>query len=468
MRKPLFIFLAILLGTCSKPPGLLEEIQRQGELRVVTQASPTTTYEGAEGLEGPEYDLVKGFASFLNVELKLYQVDRFTDLIPEVQSGRAHLAASGITVTPERMKFVDFGPVYQNVTQQLVYRRGTYRPRTIDDIKGGELVIAQGTSYVDTMRILQSEHPDFTWIEDPNAETEGLLLQVADGAIDYTVADSTIIRIFKNFAPEIGVAQDLSIEDSLAWAFQKRNDPSLMEEAERYFNYIRDNGELQRIEERYYGHAGEFDYVGTRTYKRHIDKRLSKYEELFREAAASTGADWKLLAAMSYQESHWNPSAVSHTGVRGLMMLTRRTAEAVNVTDRTDPEESIRGGALYLQQLHERLDDNISEPDRTWLALAAYNVGYGHLEDARAIVRQQRGNPDSWLDVKQALPLLAKKEYYQRTKYGYARGWEPVRYVENIRTYYQILQWTGTDDEAPEEDSDRTLAGIRPEASLTG
>jgi len=150
------------------------------------------------------------------------------------------------------------------------------------------------------------------------------------------------------------------------------------------------------------------------------------------------------------------------------MMLTRRTAEAVNVTDRTDPEESIRGGALYLQQLHERLDDNISEPDRTWLALAAYNVGYGHLEDARAIVRQQRGNPDSWLDVKQALPLLAKKEYYQRTKYGYARGWEPVRYVENIRTYYQILQWTGTDDEAPEEDSDRTLAGIRPEASLTG
>jgi len=468
MRKPLFIFLAILLGTCSKPPTLLDEIKQQGELRVVTQFSPTTTYEGADGLEGPEYDLVKGFADFIGVELKHYTVDRFTDLIPEVQSGRAHVAASGITVTPERMKYVDFGPVYQNVTQQLVYKRGTYKPRKLADIQGRQLVVAAGTSYIDTMQVLQNENPDFVWIEDPSSETEDLLIQVGDGEIDFTVADSTIVRIFQNFSPGIHVAMPLGEKDNLAWAFQKRSDSSLLDEAAQYFNYIKTNGELDRIIDRYYGHNSQFDYVGTRTFKRHINSRLDNYADMFAAAADEVGTDWRLLAAISYQESHWNPSAISHTGVRGLMMLTRKTAEAVNVTDRTDPEESIRGGARYLKKMHDRLSDEVPEPDRTWLALAAYNVGFGHLQDAREIVRRQRGNPNSWLDVKQVLPMLANKEYYKDTKFGYARGWEPVRYVDNIRTYYQILRWMPKKElpgyEAPEEPAadSETIAAATP------
>jgi len=460
MHKPLLIVLAILLGTCSKPPSLIEEIEREGELRVAIRTSPTTYYIGSQGPEGPEYDLAKGFASFLGVDLKLIEVEHFSDVIPAVQSGAAHMAASGITVTPEREAQVDFGPVYQKVTQQLVYRRGTYRPRNIDDLQGRQLEIPPATSYAKTLEAIQRDNPDFVWVENPNAETQDLLIDVAQGIIDFTVADSTIVNIHQNFLPEIRVAKDLGDQDSLAWAFQKRNDSSLLEEAHRYLGFIRENGDLKRIEERYYGHAAEFDYVGTRTFKRHIDRRLSKYEDYFREAADVIDTDWRLLAAMSYQESHWNPSAVSHTGVRGLMMLTQNTARAVNVADRTDPKQSIDGGARYVKQLHDRLSPEVPEPDRTWLALAAYNVGYGHLQDAQNIVRRQRGDPNSWLDVKQALPKLAERKYHKDTKFGYARGWEPVKYVENIRTYYRILQWL-SDDEAgiqTNDEPEKTIA----------
>jgi len=460
MQKTLLIIFAILLGTCSKPPTLLEEIKRQGELRVAIRVSPTTYYIGSQGPEGPEYDLAKGFASFLRVDLKLIEVEHFSDVIPAVQTGRAHMAASGITITPEREQQVNFGPSYQKVSQQLVYRRGTYRPRKIEDLAGRQLEIPGNTSYADTLKSIQRDNPDFVWVENPTAETQDLLIDVAQGKIDFTVADSTIVSIHQNFLPEIRVAKDLGTEDSLAWAFQKRNDKSLLDEAERYIAYIRENGELKRIEERYYGHAAEFDYVGTRTFKRHIDRRLSKYEDYFREAGDSTEIDWRLLAAMSYQESHWNPSAVSHTGVRGLMMLTRRTAEVVNVDDRTDPKQSIQGGAAYMKYLHERISPEVQEPDRTWLALAAYNVGYGHLQDAQDIVRRQRGDPNSWLDVKQALPKLAERKYHKNSNYGYARGWEPVKYVENIRTYYRILQWL-SEDETPESEapeSEETIA----------
>ncbi len=459
MRK-LFVFIVILLGTCSRPPTLLEEVLEQGELRVVTRNSPTSYYIGAHGPEGPEYDLIRGFASFMGVELKIYEVEKFTDVIPEVIKGNAHVAAAGLSITDERRKKVDFGPGYETVEQQLIYRRGSFRPRELTDLLGKRLEVAPGTSYVDTMQAIADETPDFSWSENPNADVSDLLMDVATGAIDYTVADSTIVAIYQNFMPEIKVAMTLSDGDSLAWAFQKRNDKSLVKEAERYFAYIQENGDLQRIRDRYYRHSAAFDYVGTRTFRRHIKRRLGKYQEHFIEAEATTGIDWRLLAALSYQESHWDPGAVSPTGVRGLMMLTQTTAEVLGVTDRIDPEQSIQGGAAYLDRMKARIAPEIREPDRTWLALAAYNVGFGHLKDAQDIVRQQRGDPNSWLDVKQALPLLAKRKYYSRSSYGYARGWEPVKYVENIRTYYRIMQWLSNDEPSALRQSDKATDTI--------
>ena len=464
MKKSFMILFAVLLGTCSEPHSLLDEVRALGELRVVTRNHPTTYYTGPEGPEGPEYELLEGFARFLGVELLLQTSDRFTELLPAVERGEAHIAAAGISVTPEREQRVDFGPGYQEVTEHLIYKLGTGKPKGFDDLAGKYLEVVSGTSYVETLAHIQQTNRDLVWTENPHVEVAELLKQVSGEAIDYTIADSTLVSVYQNQVPDIRVAFDIGDSKELAWAFPKRYDRSLIEQAERYFDFIGGNGDLKRILDRYYGPTSRFDYVGTLTFIRHYEHRLTGYQPSFERAAELTGIDWRLLAAIGYQESHWNPEAVSPTGVRGLMMLTKRTARALGITDRIDPEQSILGGAMYFRRLKERIPAEIKEPDRTWFALAAYNVGYMHLQDARTIVRLQGGNPDRWVDVKQALPLLAEQKWHSQLPGGYARGWEPVQYVENIRTYYDIMQWLGS-DEMELEQKPATQAGQAPLSS---
>jgi membrane-bound lytic murein transglycosylase F len=449
MRLLAILVLGLLLVTCSQPLTLLEQVQREGVLRVVTRNAPTTYYIGSEGPAGPEYDLARGFAGFLGVELEIYTVDNLAQVLPEVTSGRAHVAAAALTITPARQEEVAFGPVYRTVTQQLVYRRGSWRPRSLDQLVGTRLEVIAGSSYVDTLEHLRRSLPDLTWLEHPSAETQELLAQVADGKIDYTVADSTTVLVNRYFHPDIRVAMDLSEAQSIAWAFRAGEDRSLLEQAEAYFAQISANGRIAEIMDRYYSHTDRFDYVGTRTFLRHVETRLPRYRAWFEEAAAEHGFDWRLLAALSYQESHWNPHAVSPTGVRGLMMLTLSTAEAMGVEDRDDPEQSIRGGAQYLRRVVGKIPERIPEPDRTWMALAGYNVGFGHLEDARRITEMRGLDPDRWAHVRDSLPLLTQERWYKQARFGYARGWEPVRYVDNIRRYYEIMGWITAEPRAP-------------------
>jgi len=441
MRWGLIICCSVLMATCAQPPSLLDEILSLGELRVITRNSPTTFYTGSNGPEGPEYDLITGFATFINVQLKLETADRFADLIGTVESGRSHIAAAGLTVTPERAARVDFGPSYNDVRQLLIYKLGTGRPRTVEDLLGKKLEVVASTSYVETLKHIQSLHPELVWTENPNADIAELLVNVSSQKIDYTVADSSLFKVYQNYVPEIRIGFELTMGDSLAWAFPKRHDRSLLERAEQYFEFIKKNGDLDRIRDRYYSPSKRFDYVGTRRFIRDYNKILPRYRQFFERAALSRNIDWRLLAAIGYQESRWDPMAISPTGVRGIMMLTKNTAHVVGIDDRIDPAQSIHGGAKYLEQIKERLPSTINEPDRTWFALASYNVGYGHVQDARIITRQMGKEPDLWVHVKKNLPLLTQHSWYSKTKHGYARGWEPVMYVENIRNYYDILTW---------------------------
>ncbi len=176
------------------------------------------------------------------------------------------------------------------------------------------------------------------------------------------------------------------------------------------------------------------------TFLKHVETRLPYYREDFEQAGKRTGIPWVLLAAMAYQESKWDRHAKSPTGVRGLMMLTRSTASDLGITNRLDPQKSISGGARYLSYLHKRVPSTIRMPDRMFVALAAYNVGMGHVKDARILARRFGKNSNRWEDLKAMLPLLSKKRYYQTLPHRYARGWEPVQYVERIRKYHKILQ----------------------------
>ena len=175
------------------------------------------------------------------------------------------------------------------------------------------------------------------------------------------------------------------------------------------------------------------------TFLKHITTRLPHYRKEFQQAEKTTGIPWVLLAAMSYQESKWNRHAKSPTGVRGLMMLTRSTAADLGIQNRLDPKKSIAGGARYLSHLYKRLHRVIQEEDRMFLALAAYNVGIGHVKDAQVLAQRLEKNPNRWDNLKDVLPLLAKKQYYKNLPHRYARGWEPVQYVTRIREYRKIL-----------------------------
>ena len=243
------------------------------------------------------------------------------------------------------------------------------------------------------------------------------------------------------YFPNVRVGFDLGDSRNLGWAVAPGEDTSLLEQVDGFLRRSQDNGSLQRLKERYYGHVDVLGYVGAYTFAQHLQQRLPRYEKHFRKAAQEHDLDWRMLAAVGYQESLWQPGATSKTGVRGLMMLTLRTAQAMGVSDRLNPQQSIQGGAKYLVHVKEQLPDSIQEPDRTWFALASYNIGGGHLEDARKLTEAEGLDPNKWLDVQKILPRLSQKQWYSKTRYGYARGGEPVHFVRNIRRYYDILTW---------------------------
>lgn len=432
---------ALLLATCARPPSLLQEVRALGELRVVTRDGPNTYYDAIDGPAGPEYDLLAGFARHLGVKLRLTVVDRPSEVLPALQAGRVHLAAAALSVNPESERLVDFGPAYQQVTVHLVYRTGRHRPGDLHALRGKRLEIPAGTSYVETLRGAQAREPDLIWTENPHADQSELLRAVSRGKLDYTVVKSTAFSIYNTFIPDLRVAFDLAVGESLAWAFPKRSDHSLIDEATQYFDGIRATGELDRILDQYYGRAPRIDRVGTRDFMRDVRQRLPQYRAMFEQAGDEYGVDWRLLAAIGYQESNWDPEAVSSTGVRGLMMLTVDTAAVLGVQDRTDARESIRGGARYFADIVTRIPAQIPEPDRTWLALASYNMGYGHLLDAQRFTRTRGGDSDRWLEVRPNVKLLADPDHCTAARHGCARGGETVAFVDNIRMYFDVLAW---------------------------
>ncbi|MEL7297892.1 MAG: membrane-bound lytic murein transglycosylase MltF [Pseudomonadota bacterium] len=454
MRLVIALIALVLLSSPHHPPSMLNQVLEIGELRVITRNAPSAYYLGNSGPTGPEYDLARGFADSLGVQLNMQPVDSLAEIVPSVAAGDAHMAAASLSITEQRLSQVRFSQPYQQVEQHLIYRRGTGKPQSLTDLQDSEIVVMAGSSHAETMRALEQELPLLEWREDPEAESADLLTALADGNLDYTVADSTDFNINRHFHPELRIALDLEVADSIAWAFAPGSDDSLIQRANQYLAKIRRNGELTRILDRYYGHNEDFDYVGTRSFIRHYETRLPRYRSLFENAAEAQSIDWRLLAAIGYQESHWRQSAVSPTGVRGIMMLTEATAEYLGIKDREDPASSISGGARFFARLKARLGDDIPEPDRTWMALAAYNVGFYHLKDARSIVTMQGGNPNRWVDVRAALPLLAQRKWYSKLPYGYARGWEPVAYVENIRNYRDILTWLESRNTEANEESE--------------
>ncbi|WP_111643084.1 membrane-bound lytic murein transglycosylase MltF [Marinimicrobium alkaliphilum] len=435
----LFIGISALLTGSATPATLLERLLAQGELRVLSRNGPTTYYEGPYGRTGFEYYILQGFADELGLELVIEDEEKLDRMIDRIAQRQSHFAAAGLTVTKSREHKVHFSLPYKHVTQQLIYNSRTERPSTLEDLTDKKLLVIAGSSHAERLAEYKEIHPALSWEERDALEMIDLLEMVHKGEIDYAVVDSNAYKLNRNVFPRAQVAFDVGTPQALAWAFPKGRDRSLLERAEQYLARIQHDGSLAQLEAELYDHIDEINTGGALLFAYRLEHRLPRWEEEMRTAAETFDLDWHLLAAISYQESHWNANARSRTGVRGLMMLTQAAAQDMGVTNRLDPTQSIYGGAKYYRWMYDRLAPEVTGEDRTWMALAAYNVGLGHLEDARTLTLEHGGDPNRWTDVSQYLPLLARRQYYRETRFGYARGWEPVTYVRNIRNFYNII-----------------------------
>ena len=442
--KSCLIALIVLLATGCKvpkkpsPPPVLETIREKKVLVVLTRNSATTYYEAPEGWVGFEHDLAVAFGEHLGVKVRFEVLDSVSEILQAMQEGKGDIAAAGLTRTEQREKQYLFGPDYYTVQQQVVCRRGAQFPKTINELPNFRISIIKDSSYEERLKELKREIPELTWETVDDLPTEMLLEKVWKQALECVVADSNIVAINRRHYPELLVAFPITEKQPLAWIIRSGGE-DLKIELTQWLNQFKQKRDLAGLTDRYYSYLEIFDYVDIRTFYKNLDDRLPALLPLFKKAADQYNIPWILLASQAYQESHWNKKAKSPTGVRGVMMLTRKTAKELGIKNRLDPVQSIMGGAQYFSQLLRRVPEKIKGDDRYWFALAAYNVGMGHMYDAQTLARRFGKDPHKWHDLKTVLPLLSQPKYYKTVTSGYARGSEPVRYVQRIREFHDIL-----------------------------
>ncbi len=461
MRMRFFLILLFLFSLCACSPhsgqeqekiapnsfGKIEQTptkEHPKEIVIVTHAGPNTYFINADNqYAGLEYDLanllVKKYAP--EYKVKFLVVNQMRDVMPTLLSGKADIAAAGLEMTSARKKLVTFSAPYHQAQDMLVYNQlSNSKPAHLTKIQNKKLVVAQQTSAAEHLHALSTKMPALIWQEENAAAAEILLSKVAQGKLDFTIANNHLVDEMQNYYPNLQTALPIGKTEKIAWAFSPKADKRLIKKINQFFARIKQDGNLRNLLDRYYGHAERLDATDITTFLERVETTLPKYKHLFKNAEAQTGLNWRLLAALSYRESHWDTNSTSPTNVRGLMMLTENTAQAMGVTDRLDPEQSVPAGAKYILEMKGMFPKTIPDPDRTYFALAAYNIGYSHVQDARVLAKRMQLNQDSWADIKKTLQLLNDPEFYNSVNSGYASGGAPVVFVETVRSYERILE----------------------------
>jgi peptidoglycan lytic transglycosylase F len=436
-RRLLALLACIAVG-CEEAPKPIAPIAESGELVVLTVNGPSTYFEDAQGLpSGLEYDLATLFAKELGAKATFVLVENPARIDHILRQGQAHLAAAALVRHFDFPGGLAWGPSYHTTQHQIVCR-AEVKAKKLEDLSQSRIGVIE-ESVADYL--LTEPQPLTVPVERlaPGTSTADLLEQVAKGNLDCALVESTRYTLARRFFPMLEVAFNLGKPVDYAWLVSTVDKKRILNAAGPFFERIRKDGTLKRLIDRYYGHALRFSAIDATALLSQIATELEKLRPSFVEAERVSGVDWRLIAAIGYQESHWDADATSPTGVRGLMMLTEETADRLQIRDRLDARESILGGARYFALIKEQLPARIAEPDRTFLALAAYNIGIGHLEDARILAQRGKLDPDKWQDVRQVISRLAEPDTYPTLAHGYARGGEALQLVDNIRNYYDII-----------------------------
>jgi membrane-bound lytic murein transglycosylase F len=459
----MMFFGLLTMSGCDAPlmQNDLEGLQSRGELVLITRNNAVCYYEGPHGPAGFEYALGKAFADHLGVDLRVLVVEEESEMIAALKAGKGDIIAAGFPFGRQSARLLALGPGYLSVEQQVVARRGGSEVENEKALESYTLWMTGSSVRIEYLKELRRTYPDISWQVLTAYNAEDLLQMVWNRSLPLTIVDSNIMAMNRHYYPELTVVLTLGAPQQLTWATDPHN-RHLHQAMHAWFSLHDTRARIKGLVDHYYSHLESFDYVDLARYRRRVKVRLPKYRPYFEAAAKKYHLDWKLVAAMAYQESHWNPKAKSYTGVRGIMMLTRDTAATMGIDNRLDVKASIFAGTRYLARLHGQVGEAVSEPDRTLMALAAYNIGYGHVEDARLLARRL-GKPDNtWHGLRSVLPLLQQKKYYRTLAHRYARGNETVIYVDRIRTYYKMLQPI-LNDMAPDQalDNDgRTFPGL--------
>ncbi len=442
----LTLSLSLLLGCLESSE--LTPVEAGQELVVVTRNTPTTYFFDGDRPSGFDYSLVKRFAQQHGMTLRIKVAFSLPELFDMLEQGEAHIAAAGLSKSLERDTRFHASLPYLHQKPLVVYKSGSLRPQTLEEMTGRDLIVVAGSAHIESLKALQSQMPDLSWREIHAADSLELMQLVTDGKAELAIVDSIEFSIQQRLFPRIVAALELGESAPVVWYLPRT--PAGAETqllVDDFIEAAHASGDIAQLERLHFGRFMHASRLGSLVFQRKVRDALPAWQPLIETVAEEYQMDWTLLAAIAYQESHWDPEARSRTGVRGMMMLTQATANELGIADRTDAAESLRGGARFLKDLQRRLPSDINEPDRTSMALAAYTIGMGHLEDARVITERAGGNPHLWPDVRAHLPELQNPSVFTSTKYGFAEGAQAVTYVDNIRHYEGILQLQSLPDQ---------------------
>ncbi len=425
-------------------------IRESGKLIALTDFNSTDYFIYRGEPMGYQFELLKALAGYLNVNLEIRVDNDLERSFRKLEEGECDVLAINLTVTRERKKVIRFTDPIGQTRQVLVQRKPKgWRRMTLDainhalirntlDLAGKTIYVQKNSSYAERLHNLMDEIGDTIIVEEVDVEAERLIKMVADGEIDYTVADENVAKVNSTYYPVLDVKTAISFPQNLAWALRKENTDQLLSMINAWISGYRKTLDYAMIYKKYFENPKSKVRVKS-DYFVLGNGRISPYDPLIKRCSDSLEWDWRLLASMIYQESHFDPKATSWAGAMGLMQIMPSTVKQYHVKDPFDPGENIRTGVKFLRWINSIFDETVPDKqERIKFILASYNTGQGHVKDAMRLAEKYGKDPTSWKEVEGFLLKLSEEKYFLDpvVKYGYCRGDEPVNYVEQILDRY--------------------------------
>jgi membrane-bound lytic murein transglycosylase F len=441
----LLICLVVCLGKHLLPgnPGYsdLDNILKKGEITMITHNNLHCFYTRDEQAFGFEYDLAQTFADNLGVKLKTRVASSWKEMITLLEKGKGDFIARHVAPPMNNLNATRLSDGYLSITHHIITHRNCSDIQNIQDLRGKTLHVVKDSACHQLLLNLQKQGLQYHIVAVKNQTTEKLLQQIAEqqNKVQITIANHHTVLWSRRYYPQLRIAGPIDETVTLKWGVH----PYARKLHFRINSFFREAVKNKKLSQKYtwyYKDLQDFDYVDLMRYHRSLNSHLPRYKKIIEEAAKTYGFDWRLIAAQIYQESRFNPEAKSYAGALGLMQLTRSTAHSHNVRNILNPRQNIFAGVKQLHYLYNLYSD-ATGMDRLFLALGAYNTGQGHISDARRLAIQKQLDPDKWDSLRIILPLLQFPEYYKKARYGYCQGSQPVKYIEQIMMYYDILRF---------------------------